>query len=282
MRWIQVLLVVASATASGIVNAQFFEDEPDVSREFLDQVRQLEGDLIRFCVYDASVTAPFDRAVARAIGDVLLVDVEFVSITSAIQIEGLDFVPISADEFYIHLQNDCQAFLGMALSADVYPDWLTFTRPYGAAPFVAVAHQDSDIEAVHDVERGERIGTAMLSEIDIRLISYNGSLPEGRRWQRTPYSHNGRVLERVLDGSVDIGLLWHPAYEYLVRSNDAFDGAKIVSLDPLPGAVRRMGMALRSNDSFVRSLLDDAIEVIVNEGVVQELYQQSDFPGVAP
>jgi len=71
---------------------------PNVPEEFLDRTRRLGGDTLRICIYPRSMTAAFDAAVARAVGELLLVNIELVEATSFISVDGLDFVPISEED----------------------------------------------------------------------------------------------------------------------------------------------------------------------------------------
>jgi polar amino acid transport system substrate-binding protein len=249
---------------------------PDLAEDFLDRTRYLEGDTIRFCVYDRAITLELDRAVAAAIADALLVQVEIVEVSTAIGVDGIDFFPFSEDELYIFLTNECQAFLGFTLAADVYPEWLTFSRPYASTAFVAVARAD-DAAPANAWGGGAIVGTTMLSEADVRLAAYLATLPEAERWRRFPYPHAPILLERLADETLDAALVWAPALAAF--GDETFE---VVPFGRFELPTRSLSIAMPSEDVFLRGAIDAAIGSLVEDGTLEALFREVSMPATVP
>src|SRR4051794_25813185 len=132
-------LVIAFGILAGVPVAHAASlDLPSISSEFLTRETLLDGDAIRFCVYDGSATGAYDRKVAQLLGDALFLEVEFFDVEPPIVVPGLDTIPISLEDLFIFLTNECDAFMGMELAPEVYPVWMNLTRPYLTAPYVAL------------------------------------------------------------------------------------------------------------------------------------------------
>ncbi len=277
------LLLVLVLLNVGLVGAQVNPGSdgapPDVPREFIERYRRIDGELLRFCVYPAGITGDLDRSVALAIGETLLVEVELYEVTSRINIEGLGTIPISEDELFVYLTNHCDAFLGFTLGAGVYDPWVTVSRPYVRTRFVAVT-TESGPARLGDLPPGSIVGTTMLTEGDAQVGAYIRSLPEERQWRRFPYPHAPLLIERLVDGTVEVGVAWEPA----VRFAAELLGVQVheVPADPVSLPARMVGMVLRSDQLFVRDAVDSAIAALIQDGRLAEIYQQVGFPGTQP
>lgn len=272
-------LVWALVCAAALSHASAQGDasgRPDLAEEFLDRTRYLEGDTIRFCVYDRAITLELDRAVAEAIGDALLVRAEVVEVSTPIVVEGIDFFPFSEDELFIFLTNECHAFMGFALAPGVYPEWLTFSRPYAGTNFVAVA-RTGELRSIDSLPAGAIVGTTMLSEADVRLAAYLAALPEDARWRRFPYPHVPILLERLTDRTLDAALVWAPA---LAAFGD--DRVEVVPFDRMELPTRSLSIAMPVEDAFLRSALDSAIGALAEDGTLEMLYRSVGTPATIP
>lgn len=273
------LCLLLLAGLGGRAHAQFAEASPELAQEFIERFRQMGGDRLRLCLYQDGMTAELDRAIAQAVGEVLLVDIELVEITTAITIQGLDIIPLPEERLVIHLANDCEAFLGVNVAPGAYPEWLTVTRPYVDTGFVAVARA-GELDSLAALPAGGIVGTNMLSEADIVLTAYNDSRPEAQRWRRFPYPHAGLALERLMDGTVDAAVVWEPALWFLLGADDPRVQVVPSPAPPLPS--RAIGMLLRSDELYVRTAIDAAIGELLAAGLLPELYRSVDFPGQPP
>jgi len=248
--------------------AQSMTELPDISREFLNLQNRLEGDTIRFCVYGASAIGEYDRAVAQLLGDALLLEVEIHEVEPPIAVEGLDTIPISLEDLFILLTNDCDGFLGIELAPDVYPEWLTFTRAYFTAPYV-VAVREGSFESFAQLPPGAPIATQSLSTGDIQFGAFNTNLPEAERLSRRPYPHTILQLERLRDETVDAAVVWRP---WLERNEADMAGLATLPATQLALPSRPMGIALRSRDTYLRTSLDQAIAQLEADGLLDQLY----------
>lgn len=252
---------------------------PDVPREYIERFRNLGGDRLRFCVYPLGLTAELDREVARAIAGALLVEAEVFEVSSVIRVPGLSTIPISEEELFVHLSNNCDAFLGFTLGTGLYDPWLTPSRPYATTRFVAVT-LDEQLRRLGDLPPGGVVGTEMLTEGDAQVGAYLRSLPEDRRWRRFPYPHAPVLIERLGDGTVTVAVAWEPAVMYATELH----GLEARVLDPAPVSLptRDIGMVLRSDQLFVRDAVDAAIAALVADGTLAEIFERVGFPGSVP
>src|SRR5690606_37292697 len=121
---------------------------PGIQHALLTQRRERPEGAIQFCVNAGAETAPLDRAIGQALGDILLVDISFVDIQTDFTV-NLDYIiPIDEQQLYIQLYSRCDAVLGYAYAPASLPPWLTISRPYAATGFVAVVLDDAAHEGV--------------------------------------------------------------------------------------------------------------------------------------
>lgn len=267
------MLLTSSATA------QNFTAIPDIPRELLNPLRRVEGEKIRFCYYPNSVTAELDVAIAQAVGEVLLLDTVLVKAEGPISLLGIDFIPLSEDDLFLFLSNDCDAFLGFTLAIGAYSDWMTFTRSYVKTDFVIVARDDSVTE-LDQLSQDGIIGSVMMSEVDIYFSSILRVQTGDRHWRRFPYPDTRLLLQRLLDGTVDVAAGWKPT----IMQMQALLGAELVNVEAgsfkLP--TRETGMVLLGNQAYLRSAIDHAIEALIAQGDLPAIYESVGFPGRVP
>ena len=257
-------------TAAGILAAFTAQAQmPNIDQTFLNEPSNLERDVIRFCVYPRSATAQIDRAVAQAIGDSLLLPTEIVEIDPAIRVEGIDTIPISLEDLYLLFENECNAFMGIDLASGVYPDWLILTRAYLRAPYVPVAREGT-IESFDLLEAGDAVATQSMSLGDSRLGLYLRALPQDQRLRRVPYPTVDLQLERLIDGTVDVALVWQP---WLARDDIALGGIEQIGLGDMDFGARHIAIGLHVNDRYLRQTLDSAIEAITDDGTITRVIE---------
>ena len=282
-RWTVLLTSLAFAALFGAAAAQVAPPgdgaPPDVPREYIEQYRRLGGDRLRFCVYPHGLTGELDREVALAVADALLVEAEIYEVDSMIKVPGLSTIPISEDELFVHLTNNCDAVLGFTLGTGLYDPWLTASRPYVRTRFVAVTLGE-DLRRLGELPPRAIVGTEMLTEGDAQVGAYLRSLPEERQWRRFPYPHAPLLMERLADGTVDVAVAWEPAVLFAA----AQQGLEVEVLDPDPVSLplREVGMVMRSDQLFVRDAVDSAIAVLAADGTLAAILERVGFPGSVP
>lgn len=272
MRYILTLLFCLS-----IVTGYAQNQTPFVPEDRLERSRRLQDDRIVFCVVAGEPTSDFDRDVAEALAESLLLEAEFHEIPP-------DFPVYEAQDFlyalYLLLMNSCNAFVGMNLAPEAYPSWLTFTRAYASIPFV-LAVTDETYSTLGDVPPERPLGVAMMSRADMGLIRYLQTLSENDRWRRFPYADPELMLTRLLDGTIAGAFFWAPDLANLLRENPEAERVRTVPTDPLPDAEAGLGVAMLAQDTYLRTTLDQAIVAVIEDGTMQELLETHDLTGRA-
>lgn len=251
------------------------DQTPFVPEERLERSRRLQEDRIVFCVVSGASTSDFDRAVAEALAETLLLEAEFHEIPPDFPVyESVDFLYT----LYLLLMNDCNAFVGVNLAPEAYPSWLTLSRAYAEIPFV-LAVTDETYTSLGDVPRERPLGVAMMSRADMGLIRYLQTLPQGNRWQRYPYADPELMLTRLLDGSIGGAFFWAPDLASLLEANSGAERVRTVPTDPLPATDAQLGIAMLAQDTYLRTTLDQAIVALIEDGTLQELLETHGLEG---
>lgn len=242
---------------------------------YLDNIRRQQGDAIRACVDDAAVGAPFDRAVAQAIGDALLLEVRFDRAPGGFPVNGGGYF----EELQIRMNKFCDVVMGMSLQAgNPYPDWVTATRAYVTEPFV-LAVIDPVYDSLKDIPYDRLIGTALGSSGEWAFISTMQQRRESERWRRLPYADPELMLQRLQDGRLAGMVLWQPSLARLLRDRSDSPPIRVIAPAPVPVASVRVGGLVSSRDSFLRSQIDAAIEELVANGTIAALMTDFGYTG---
>lgn len=250
--------------------------QPFVPPEFYDDRRRLGGESLEFCIWSESLTAEFDRDVARELAAVLLLEPNIVEIEPT---AGLDEEGEFWENVFIALAESCDAFIGTELVPEMpLPDWLTTTRPYFVAPYV-LAVTSSEYARLADVPSGSFIGSRLRSRADLRFLAYQQSLPAGQRWRRIPFDTPERQIEYLLDDSIEGAIMWAPTLARLMKGTPQEHDVRGIPLDPLPSVERSIGLLLHRRNSLLRTMLDDAIVALAEEGAIEELLTEHGLPG---
>lgn len=276
------LAVVLTALLLGSAVAQLNLNPPNPPTEFLESGRRLDGDTLRVCIGSDSLMAPMDRAVAREIGDVLLLDVQLVEIPSLRSRPILDFrITLSQTELFAALTNECQAFAGYLLSTSRFADWLTITRPYVETRSV-FASTDPALDRLAAMPSGARIGTRIGANVDIRFLDLNDGRPQAQRWRRVPYPNNQLLLDRLREGELDAVLMWEPALVLGLDGAPEQHGVFTGATSPVVIENQSFGLILLQRDGFVRVALDEAIGELTRDGTMERLLRETGIPGAVP
>ena len=276
------LLCLALAALAPIFFAYAQMQRPVVPRPFFDDRRSLEGDRITFCLNPEALTYEFDRAVASALADMLLLEPAFYEIDPIAEAPPMDYrLGLSQEDVFVLLAEECDAFVGFKLAPFGYPEWMAFTRPYYVTDYVLVTRNPT-YESLADVPLDERIGTRFTSQGDTEFVVFLQARSEEDRWGRAPYSDNTILLERLEEGEVDTALVWEPTFTAALGDELDDDEFRIISPAPFREPAVRFGLVLESRDSFLRASLDEAIVALVEDGVIETLLSEYGVPGRAP
>lgn len=248
-----------------------------VPPEEMTNSRRLAGDSINVCFDRTSLGRTFDESVAKAIGDALFLEVNVV--------EGFGGFPLSGDGFLdeltLAMNNTCDMFMGVSVSANSpYSEAFSLTRPYATIPFVLVV-ADPQWQALGDIPKDRRLGTAMASLGEMNYITWAQQQPEAERWVRFPYADFDKMTTRVLDGTIAGMVLWQPALARVLQNRTDAASLRIISNDPVPAAEVQVGALVSSRNSFLRSQVDQAIDALVADGTIAALMEEQGYTGHA-
>jgi len=264
-----VLVLVQAPWASG--QSQL----PVVPPEFYEGFRRIEGDRITFCIDTRSYTADFDRSVAEAIAEALLLEPSIYEIEATYGIDAEFFF----EDLFIWLTDHCDAYMGYSVLPQAVPDWLTPTQPYASFRYV-VAARDPSVWTLTDVPLSEPIGSQMVGVGDRALIAFLQARPAASRWRRIPYADNALLVQRLLDGSVGAILIWEPALLELTDGDPEAAGVHVIDASQLGNLYVPSGMVLRQQEAFVRDQIDTAIEALIANGTIARILEEHGLPGI--
>ena len=264
------LLTFACAMGAVAVQAQPIVDV--VPRDLYTDTLRQDGNSIAFCYNPDGMMAEFEQELAETIGSVLLVEPTLVPMPNGrIPTNPLDYrLPYLEEALFIMLAERCDVIMGYVL-ANSAPDWILLTRPYMSTGNLLVT-RDADIASLADLPHDQRIATRSMSVSDNRLASYLNTLPKDQRWKRSTLYHNERILEQLDSGEVGAAVIWEPALYFATEGDPQAAGYHIL---PLPFTDRRtdIGMATRSNNTYLNSILGDAIAELIADGTLEDLIQ---------
>lgn len=244
-----------------------------------DRLR-LEGDSVRFCIVDDVILADYHRELAAELAGALLLDVEIHEMTPLRSSEPLDYrTTLNEAQIFYLLSNFCEIYMGLPLTSSSSWDWLLTSRPYFSSQTVFVT-TNSDYRRLSDIPRTEPLGTRILTSGDIRLLSYLQTLPESQRWPRHPFYNNLIALEQLVDGNVAAALVWEPALPHFRNLRPDAPELHPLASDPVTLPQLDLGLALRSRDTFLQLALDQAIVELAEQGILAELAERHELPGL--
>lgn len=259
-------LVVATTTAGPSLG----QVSGNIDQSLLETWRLTTGNTIRFCQYEGSPTAEFDRALAEAIAQQLLVNAEFTELSSSYGIGG----EYAAEDLFISLTNDCDVMVGMGLSANMYPVEFISTRPYASFSYV-LAVADADIEGLSDIGGGERVGALVGSFGFSALGRYIATLPTDQRPLALPYGDTELMVTRLLDQTIAGMVVYGPSLVQFQRDNSVEDEILIRPLDAQIGVAVDIGGLMLARNGYLRTMLDDAISLMIEDGTVAALLSET-------
>lgn len=237
--------------------------------------RRFDESQLRYCVDPRDPAWEVAGAIADAIAQSLLLEPKRYVVES-------DFVLEDLTKVYKIILEHCDVHMGFKLIPEGYPNWVTLTRPYYESQYVFVT-ADPDIHALADLAPSRPIGATMGTSAHIRLVSYQAALPVDKRWPTYPYGTNDLALESLLNGAVDVALVWAPSLWAKQREDTAYGGLHVIDPTPLPPTTMSVGALLLSDQTFLRSSVDEAIAALINDGTIAGILKKYAFPAtVAP
>lgn len=244
-----------------------------VPRHFIDERLRQDGNAITFCYNSAGMMAEFEQDLAREIGGILLAEVKFDTIKSgdwdAVPLNFDYRIPLSTEQMFVMMTNRCDAFMGVTLSSR-NPEWMSITRPYLTAESVIIT-KNPDANRMQDIPYGEAIGVRISAPGDTQLINYLSARPAGQSWRRAPSHDNKLVLEKLDAGTISAALIWEIGLMGATDGDPEAHGYHIMTPRPFPMRNVQFGIATRQDNSYLNTMLSEAIAAVEAAGTVDAL-----------
>lgn len=248
-----------------------------VPSELLSNTRRQDGDKLQICMDVTGRVSDFDRAVAEHIADALFLTPEFHPGFGGFPTSGDGFL----DELQIAMTNECDVMMGMTVQENSpFPEWAALSRPYASMPYV-MAVKDAEYQSLADIPVTGKLGTALSSMGERVFITWNEQQPRDRKYVRFPYADMALMARRVADGSIAGMVIWQPVLAQLRQTNADAQALQVIPMTPVPDTVTRVGILLKSRDTYLRTQIDSAIDALVADGTIAGLMQDFGYDGVA-
>lgn len=232
--------------------------------------RRVDESKLRYCVDKRDPDWEVAGAIADAISLALLLEPERYVVEKSLAQEDITVV------YQIMLEH-CYVHMGFKLIPDGYADWVTLTRPYYRSEYVFVTAKP-DIRALGDVSPGRPVGATMGTSAHMRLVAYSMALPADRRWPVFPMGTNQLAMDSLMNGTVDVALVWAPYLWGAQRTDPDLAGLRTIDPAPLPATSLGVGALLLSNQTFLRTTLDEAIAALTEDGTIESILRDYSFP----
>lgn len=271
--WWRGFLILATYCTLFLASAH--AQNPNVQDDFFSGRLRLQGDGLTFCTWDWAATREFDNRIAVAVADVLLLDVEVHAVEQSFELSGEELL----QWIWVLLSDQCDLFLGFNLITGIYPSWLTPTRAYLDAGYVAVVKEEA-YQDLTDVPRGSFIGSQLYTQADNELVVNLRSDPA---WRRLPYDDPDMMIEHVESGLIEAGILFGPRFSRMERAGSIPIGLKAIPLNPALATISEsVGGVAFARNAWIVSEFDAAIEVLIDTGYIAELIEELELQSRVP
>lgn len=266
--FLHVALALALAVPAPAQEAEF--DEVPFAPGQWNIGRRLDESQLRYCIDKRDPDWEVAGAIADAIAAALLLEPQRYVVERGYVVEDITNV-------YAVMLEHCDVYMGFKLIPEGYASWITLTRAYYDAQYVFVA-TDPALQSLADLPPGRPIGATVGTTAHIRLVSYLSALPADKRWPAYPMGTNEQALESLVNGSVDVALVWAPSLWGRQRSDPAYAGLHGIDPAPLPPTTLGVGAVVLADQKFLRSAIDEAIAALAADGTLGGILESFDFP----
>jgi polar amino acid transport system substrate-binding protein len=268
------LALIIMACSAAPAQEPEFNDTPYADRQW-EIGRRFDESKLRYCLDPRDADWEVGGTIADTIASALLLQPERYMVES-------EFVQEDITKVYALMLEQCDLYFGFKLIPEGYADWLAITRAYYESNYVFVT-ADPNMRSLADLPAGGTISATIGTSAHILLVSYIKALPANQRWRAFPSSTNDAALESVLNGSVDMALVWAPNLWAMQRKDEAYAGLRAIEPTPLTSTWLGVGAIVLSDQKFLRSAIDEAIAALSADGTFQQILEDFDFPArVAP
>jgi ABC-type amino acid transport substrate-binding protein len=172
----------------------------------------------------------------------------------------------------------CDIFTGLTVSGEddaLDRHKLYFTRPYIGLGFVlAVNGKAAEIKSIDDIKRaGLKVGVPMLTPME-EYVRSQGIAHE-------LYYQNQRVIEAMLKGQVDAGMIWTGALA-LARKVYNVDFKPVPGYVPQPGHRWNGAWGINVREKELKVFLDAELEAMLKSGELQRVVESYNVPFYPP
>lgn len=265
--FLHVALALALAVPAPAQEAEF--DEVPFAPGQWNIGRRLDESQLRYCIDKRDPDWEVAGAIADAIAAALLLEPQRYVVERGYVVEDITNV-------YAVMLEHCDVYMGFKLIPEGYASWITLTRAYYDAQYVFVA-TDPALKSLADLPPGRPIGATVGTTAHIRLVSYLSALPADKRWPAYPMGTNEQALESLVNGSVDVALVWAPSLWGRQRSDPAYAGLHGIDPAPLPPTTLGVGAVVLADQKFLRSAIDEAIAALAADGTLGGILESFDF-----
>lgn len=252
-------------------NAQVSES---IDRSMLETWRLNTGSTVRLCQFSGVPTAEFDRSVGEAIADRLLLESEYTELGAGYGIGG----EFAGQDLYVSLVNDCDIILGMGLGPNLYPEEFSPTRPYAGFSYVGVT-TDPQVQRLADIPSDQRLGARVASFGYTTAMRYAATLPQDQRWQILPYGDIDLMVTRLVDGTLGGMVIYGPTLATVLAEQPDLDLTQF-SITPDTAAEIEIGGIMLTSNTYLRTLVDDAIASMIEDGTIESLIVEAGLDSV--
>ena len=277
-RSLRLLLAIAWAVAALALPAQALaQGEPEFfekpfAPEQWELGRRFDESQLRYCVDKRDGDWEVSAAIAEAIAGALLLEPVPYVVESELVLEDITRV-------YALLLEHCNIHMGFKLIPEGYGTWAMVTRPYYETDYVFVT-DDPAIQSLADLEPGGTIAATIGTSAHVRLVSYLTAMPADQRWAAFPMGTNDVAIDAVLNGRADVGPVWAPVL-WGKQQQPEFASLRVIDPAPLPPTTLGVGALLLSNETFLRSAIDEAIAALRADGTISGIIDSFEFPASA-
>lgn len=274
LRLLSVFAALALAVPAATLVAQEaeFDDVPFAPGQW-NIGRRLDESQLRYCIDRRDPDWEVAGAIADAIAAGLLLEPVRYVVESEIVREDITKV-------YGRMLEHCDMYMGFKLIPEGYASWITLTRAYYDTQYVFVT-ADPDLRSLADLPPGRPIGATVGTTAHIRLVSYLKALPAEKRWPAFPAGTDEQALESLLNGSVDVALVWAPSLWARQQADPAYAKLRTIDPNPLPATTLGVGAVVLADQKFLRSAVDEAIAALSADGTLAGILEDYAFPATA-
>jgi polar amino acid transport system substrate-binding protein len=180
-------------------------------------------------------------------------------------------------KIYAIMLEHCDLHMGFKLIPGHYADWITLTRSYYHAEYVFVT-ADPDLQTLANLAPSRAIGPVLGTSAHIRLVSYIKALPAEDRWPIYPMGTSELMLKSLLNGTIDVGLVWAPTFWAKQHQDPAYAELHVIDPTPLPPTILGVGALLLADKIFLRTVFDEAIKALIEDGTIAGILEKFNFP----